>query len=254
MSETVSLRRVVVLGAASAVAEATCRALAEQGAHLALLGRDGERLQSIATDLKVRGAATAFTLAKDLAAADDAAETLAACARAIGPIDAVLLFYGVLGDQDAAERDVREAKRLIDVNFTSAAQWAIAGAAAVEDKPNGVLLAISSVAGDRGRRSNYVYGAAKGALSILMQGIAHRFGAKAGGPRAVSIKLGFVDTPMTAHVQKGGPLWATPAQVAPIIVDAMERGGPMIYAPWFWRWIMLAIRMTPQAIFNKVNL
>jgi len=254
-SPTAPPRRIVVLGAASAIAIAACRLLAGQGAHFALLGRTESRLQAIAADLKVRGAATGYFRALDLTDAADARAILAECERQIGPIDTVLMFYGALGDQAQAESDPATARTLIDVNFTSAALWALAGADLVERAgARGVLLAASSVAGDRGRRSNYIYGAAKGGLAILMQGIAHRFGAKPGGPRAVTLKLGFVDTPMTAHVKKGGPLWAKPETIAPVIAAALERGGPSIYAPWFWRFVMLAIRLTPQAVFNRVNL
>lgn len=247
-------RRLIVLGATSAIAEATCRLLAAEGAAFALVGRGQDRLESIAADLKVRGAGLAACVTQDLAEATDAAAVLARCAEKLGGVDGVLIFYGVLGDQKTAETDLAAAKALLDVNFTSAALWAIAAANHLEAQGAGTLLAVSSVAGDRGRRSNFVYGAAKGGLSVLMQGIAHRFGAKPGGPRAVNLKLGFVDTPMTAHVPKGGPLWATPDMIAPIIAGALDRGGPVVYAPWFWRWIMLAIRMTPQVIFNRVNL
>ena len=248
-------RRVVVLGAASAIAEAACRLLAQSGAHIALIGRDEARLKIIAADLKLRGAEATFTLARDLAATDDPAATLELCAREIGAIDTVLIFYGVLGDQSRAEVELSEARRLLNVNFTSPALWALAAVPHVENAgARGVILTATSVAGDRGRRSNFIYGAAKGGLSVLMQGLAHRFGAKPGGPRAVDLKLGFVDTPMTAHLPKGGPLWATPAGLAPIIVAALERGGPVVYAPWFWRFVMLAIRLTPHAIFKRVNL
>lgn len=248
-------RKVIVLGALSAIAEATCRQLAEEGAALALLGRSAERLEAVADDLRVRGASNVVVEARDLAEAADADAVLDRCAEALGGADAILLFYGLLGDQTRAEVDWPHARAILDVNFVSAAAWMLAGANLIERRPaaGGVLLAISSVGGDRGRRSNYVYGAAKGGLSILMQGIAHRFGAT-GRHRAVTMKLGFVDTPMTAGFEKGGPLWAKPDAVARAIRKAMDRGGPFIYAPFFWRWIMLAIRLTPKAIFNKVNL
>lgn len=133
----------------------------------------------------------------------------------------------------------------------------LAGASALEasNATDRVLVGVSSVAGDRGRRSNYVYGAAKGGYSILLQGLAHKWGEQADAPRAITMKLGFVDTPMTADVEnKGGPLWATPEMIASVIDRAVERGGPTVYGPWFWRWIMLTIRCTPAFIFNKVNL
>lgn len=252
---TVAPRKVIVLGALSAIAEATCRLLAEEGAHIAVLGRNTQRLEAVAQDLRVRGAKTVVVETLDLADASNAPAVLDRCASALGGCDSVLLFYGLLGDQTQAEHDWTHAKAILDVNFTSAAGWMLAGADLIEKRPEagGVLVAISSVGGDRGRRSNYVYGAAKGGLSILTQGIAHRFGAT-GKHRAVAMKLGFVDTPMTAGIEKGGPLWAKPEGVAKTIRQAMDRGGPMIYAPFFWRWIMLAIRLTPQAIFNKVNL
>ncbi|MFN3513125.1 MAG: SDR family NAD(P)-dependent oxidoreductase [Phenylobacterium sp.] len=254
MTDAVSGRRVVVIGALSAIAEATCRRLAAEGAALALLARDETRLEAVAEDLRLRGAAQVIVRAEDLVRSDPEA-ALAACREALGGIDAILLFYGLLGDQGRAEQDLAHARQILDVNFTSAAGWMLAGAQALEARAEagGVLLAVSSVGGDRGRRSNYVYGAAKGGLSILMQGIAHRFGA-AGRHRAVVMKLGFVDTPMTAGFDKGGPLWAQPDQIAAAIRRAMDHGGPIVYAPFFWRWIMLAIRLTPQAIFNRVNL
>jgi NAD(P)-dependent dehydrogenase (short-subunit alcohol dehydrogenase family) len=248
-------RKVIVLGALSAIAEATCRLLAEEGASLALLARNPERLDAVAQDLKLRGAQAVVTEALDLADASDAAAVLTRSSEAIGGADSVLLFYGLLGDQAEAERDWDHARAILDVNFTSAAGWLLAAANLIEARPvaGGVLIAISSVGGDRGRRSNYVYGAAKGGLSILTQGIAHRFGA-AGKHRAVAMKLGFVDTPMTAGFDKGGPLWAKPEGVAKAIRKAMDRSGPIVYAPFFWRFVMLAIRLTPQPIFNKVNL
>jgi short-subunit dehydrogenase len=256
MSSRFSGRRVIVLGALSAIAEAAARSLAAEGAHLALLGRDGAKLEAMAADLRLRGAAQVETRTLDLAAMGSAGATLADCRTALGGCDAIVLFYGALGVQAEAEKDWPAARAILDVNFTSAAEWMLAGAEVLERAggKDSVLLAVSSVAGDRGRRSNFIYGAAKGGLSILMQGIAHRFGAKPGGPRAVVMKLGFVDTPMTAGVAKGGPLWATPQQAAAAIVQAMAKGGPIVYAPFFWRFIMLAIRLTPQSIFNKVNL
>ncbi|MDX2235634.1 MAG: SDR family NAD(P)-dependent oxidoreductase [Hyphomonadaceae bacterium] len=249
------MKKIIVLGALSAIAEATCRPLATQGAHLALFGRNESRLRAVADDVAARGG-RADIFVRDLADAGDADAALADAARVLGGADVVVLFYGVLGEQAKAEADPVHARAIIDVNFTSAALWMLAGARLLEAQPAGAerpaLVAVSSVAGDRGRRSNFVYGAAKGGLSILMQGLAHR--SANAGIRAVAVKLGFVDTPMTAGIKKGGPLWATPAQAGAAIVKAMESGGAIVYAPWFWRWIMLAVRATPEVVFNKVNL
>lgn len=250
-----SPRRAIVLGALSAMAEETCRLLAEDGGSLSLFGRDAARLEEVAQDLRARGAKHVDVRVRDFADATDATAALNAASVAIGGANAVLIFYGILGDQELAESDAAEAERILNINFTSAAHWALAGANLVEQAGSaGVLIGVSSVAGDRGRRSNYVYGAAKGGFSILLQGIAHRFAARSDGPRAVAIKAGFVDTPMTAGLKKGGPLWATPKQIAQDIYKALDRGGPIVYAPGFWRFIMLAIRMTPNFVFKRVNL
>jgi NAD(P)-dependent dehydrogenase (short-subunit alcohol dehydrogenase family) len=113
-------------------------------------------------------------------------------------------------------------------------------------------VVIGSVAGDRGRASNYVYGATKAGLGALVEGIAHRLARS--GARAVLIKPGFVDTPMTAAIANKGVLWAKPEAVARTIVAAAERGPPVVYTPWFWRGIMLIVRNTPSFVFHKTNL
>jgi NAD(P)-dependent dehydrogenase (short-subunit alcohol dehydrogenase family) len=117
----------------------------------------------------------------------------------------------------------------------------------------GLIVGLGSVAGDRGRKSNFVYGAAKGGLALALQGMAHR-SALAGGPRAMVVKLGFVDTPMTSGFKKGGPLWSSPERAAAAIAGAMERPRAIVYAPWFWRWIALIIRCLPQPLFDKADL
>ncbi len=244
--------RVVILGALSAIAEAAARRFAADGAGLVLVGRDEARLKELCQDLMVRGATLALPVVLDLAAEPDPAARLAAWTDQLGGLGAVLIAYGVLTDQAKAQESALETGKAIDVNFTSAAMWAQASAAILEQQGSGALLVIGSVAGDRGRQSNYVYGAAKAGLAALTQGIAHRL-AKVGA-RAVLIKPGFVDTPMTAGLKKGGPLWATPAQVADVIYKAAQRGGPVVYAPWFWRFVMLIIRAVPAFVFHKTKL
>lgn len=248
-----AVKRVIILGAQSAIAEAIARLYAADGALLFLAGRNAQRLSQIAADLKARGAADCKIIALDLAtpgAADKLPDIVAALG---GPVDAVLLFYGVLGDQQQAEADLATARHLLAVNFTSAAEWCLAAAAVLERQNHGCLVAVSSVAGDRGRQSNYVYGAAKSGVTTLVQGIAHRL-AK-GKARAVVVKLGFVDTPMTAHIPKGGPLWAKPANVAARIKALAHKGTqPVVYVPSFWRPIMFVIRNVPTAIFHRTEL
>ncbi len=170
-----------------------------------------------------------------------------------GKIDAILLFYGFLGEQTQAERSIEDLRKIIDVNFSSAAAWCVAAAGLLEKQDHGVLIAASSVAGDRGRKSNYIYGAAKAGLTVLVEGIAHRLARTKA--RAVAVKLGFVDTPMTAHITKGGPLWAKPSDVARRLKQIAEHPDkPIVYVPAFWRPIMFVIRNIPTAIFHRTNL
>lgn len=246
-----NLPHIIILGASSAIAEAAARTWANQGAHLLLAGRGAARLDAVAADLRTRGAVV-DTVAVDLAAVD-VEQAFAEMVRRLGGVDVVLVTYGILGDQKLAESNPAEAQRLLATNFTSATGWCLAAANVLEKQRYGTLVVIGSVAGDRGRASNYVYGAAKAGLGILVQGLAHRLART--GARAVLIKPGFVDTPMTAHIAGKGFLWARPETIGNAIVKAAgSRCGPIIYAPGFWRWIMFLIGMTPSAIFHKTRL
>ncbi len=245
-------KRVVILGALSAVAVAVARRYAAGGASLALAARRSDELEVLAADLRARGAVLVNTFALDLAQTPDPAAGLDQMTTALGGVDVVVLAYGALTDHDRALTDLAYVREQIDVNFTSAALWSLAAAAKLEAQDSGALVVIGSVAGDRGRQSNFVYGAAKAGLATLVQGIAHRLAA--GKARAVIVKPGFIDTPMTAHLPKGGPLWAKPEAIAAVIVKAADGGGPVVYGPWFWRFILLIIRLVPAPIFHKTRL
>ncbi len=250
---TPDMQRIIIVGALSAIAEAAARQWAAEGAHLLLAGRSRERLEAVGADLTVRGARVEIW-SGDLAEIDaDAAFTV--MTRMLGRVDVVLVAYGSLGDQVAALTDPAHAREIFEANFTSAANWCLAATKLLEAQKSGTLIVIGSVAGDRGRASNFVYGAAKGGLAILIQGIAHHLAGT--GARAVLVKPGFVDTPMTAHVARKGLLWAKPDNIAATIVKAARpgsRSGPIVYAPGFWRLIMLVIRSVPSAIFHKTRL
>jgi len=242
--------RVLILGAGSGIAQATARLYAAEGAILGLSGRNIGRLVGIADDLRVRGAIQVETFDVDFTAAT-VPSTLAAMADKLGGLDHVILAYGVLGEQALAERDLTMAQVIIDVNFRSAAAWSLAVAEVLERQGRGSLVVLGSVAGDRGRGSNYIYGAAKAGLAALVEGISHRF--RGTGPRAVIVKPGPTDTAMTAGMTKGGPLWATPEAVAAVVRKAADSGGHVVYAPARWRLIMAIIRLIPSPIFNKMN-
>lgn len=250
-------KKVLVLGGLSAMAVASTRRLAAHGASFVIAGRKEDQLKREAQDLQVRGAPVAEIQVLDLTDVSACDAMIEAAREALGGLDAVLVFYGVLGDQHEAELNPEHAASIIDINYSSTVHWILAAARALQAHggPNAVLLTASSVAGDRGRRSNFVYGSAKAGVSVLMQGLAHKWAAMENAPHAVNLKLGFVDTPMTDGVAKSGPLWAKPDTIGALVEKAvMQPGGPVVYGPWFWRWIMMAIRATPALVFNKVNL
>lgn len=245
--------RVVVLGALSAIAIATARIYAAEGAALMLVARNANRLKDLAADLAARGAVQVEIAAVDLEAeAIHAARHLADWEARLGGIDHVHLVYGYLGTQEKASADPAELSRITVSNFASAVHWCEAAANILRKQGRGSLVAVSSVAGDRGRQSNYAYGAAKGGIALYVQGISHSLAGT--GARAVAVKPGFVDTPMTDGLRKGGPMWASPEQVGRILRRAADRGGPIQYAPGKWRLVMAVIRAVPAFIFHRTKL
>lgn len=255
MAEAIKPRKVCIIGATSAMAEQTARQLASAGDSLVLVARDAQKLAPIASDLAARGSPRVATLILDLANLADPYALLQKASAELDGLDGVLIFHGFLGDQAQAVADIDHLRQVLFLNFNSPIEIAIAASkileASTHEKP--VLLAVGSVAGDRGRASNFAYGAAKGGLGIAFQGIAQSFAHKGTAVRAILIKAGFTDTPMTAGVEKGGLLWSSAQAVATVIVRGMNKGGPIIYAPFFWRWIMLIIRLLPQPIMNRLR-
>ena len=172
--------------------------------------------------------------------------------QALGGIDIVLIAHGTLPDQAACQQSVEQTLAAIHTNALSVISLATLLGNAFEQRGRGVLIAISSVAGERGRQSNYVYGAAKGMVSLFLQGLRNRLSRH--GVQVITIKPGFVDTPMTAAFEKKGLLWAQPDRIAKGIVAAVERGRDEVYLPGFWRWIMLVIRHIPEGLFKRLKL
>jgi NAD(P)-dependent dehydrogenase (short-subunit alcohol dehydrogenase family) len=244
------MSNIAIFGATSAIAGEVARLYAARGDRLFLAGRRGDGLARLAADLTVRGAAAAIPFEVDFADVTRFSPMLDACEAAIGRPDVVLLAYGSLPDQRENERDPERAARELHINFVSPA--VLLDAAALRLAPGGRIAAITSVAGDRGRQSNYLYGAAKGGLSRYLQGLRHRLASD--GIKVVDVRPGFVDTPMTAHIDKGGPLWAAPEKVAADIVRALERGRSTVYTPWFWGPIMRIVRTVPERLFHRTKL
>lgn len=245
------LVKVVILGALSGMATEIARIYAARGADFGLLGASSERLADLSADLRVRGAGKIKTLAADLSAPASHEAIMGEFADEMAGIDVLILAYGVLGDQARACQDLRHASEILTTNFTSAALWLLA--AAKRMNRSGAIAVFSSVAGDRGRQSNYVYGSAKAGLAVFAQGMAHELAAT--GPRIIVVKPGFVVTPMTEGMKRTGVLWTGAARAARIVVDAIDRRrGPLVYVPGFWRWIMLIIRLVPAPLFHRTRL
>ncbi len=244
-------QRILIIGAASAIAEAAARQWAGRGAALFLVARNAAKLETIAADLRVRGAASVAVQAMDATDTAAHAAMLDAAVAALGGIDAALIAHGTLPDQKACEASVELTLQEIDNNGLSVIALATRLANLMEAQGSGSLAVISSVAGDRGRQSNYVYGAAKGMVTRFLQGLRNRLAKK--GVQVLTIKPGFVDTPMTAAFKKGA-LWAQPEDVARGILAAIDKGRDEVYLPGFWRLIMLVIRHIPERIFKKLSL
>lgn len=243
--------RVLMVGATSCMAQAVARRYASRGARLTLLGRRLDALEAAAADLRVRGAAEVTVGAFD-------AETPEAHAAAIGQawdrwngLDVAIVAHGILPDQERAEQDSAYALQTFGVNACSV--LAVLGELGnrFEAQRHGVIGAFASPAAERGRASNYIYGAAKAAVLVYCSGLRHRLFRS--GVRVVTILPGFVDTPMTAGFRKG-PLWARPERVAVDIERALDRANGEVHTPWFWAGIMLLVRSLPRALFLRTRL
>jgi hypothetical protein len=242
---------VLVVGATSAIAEGTARLWASRGDRLYLTARRETLLAASADDLRLRGAATVTFERFDVADRVAHAAMLDRAEAAIGPIDCVLVAHGTLPDQAACLADPELATREIEVNGLATAALVLRAVSRFEARGSGTVAVITSVAGVRGRASNFVYGSAKALVSTLLAGLRHRL--HGSGVRVIDIRPGFVDTPMTAAFPKGA-LWASPGRVARDIVAAVDRGEGVVYTPWFWRWIMLVIRHLPEAVLHRTKL
>jgi len=245
------MQKILIIGATSAIAEATARRWAARGEALFLVGRNAARLAAIAADLRVRGAAQVATLAMDATDYAAHAPMLDAAMVALGGLDVALIAHGTLPDQKACENSVELTLQEIDTNALSVVALATRFGEKFAAQGYGALAVISSVAGDRGRQSNYVYGAAKGMVSLFLQGLRNRLAKQ--GVQVLTIKPGFVDTPMTASFKKGA-LWAQPDDIARGIVQGIDKGRDELYLPGFWWLIMTVIRHIPERIFKRLSL
>lgn len=245
-------KRYLVLGATSGIAEATCRIWAAQGANLFLVGRSAEKVEAVAADLRVRGAAYVDTAVLNLDDLQHHPDLLAHAITSLGGLDVAYLAMGVLGDQPTAEQDAAQAERILHTNLTAPVSLLTWLANFCVKQGHGTLAVLSSVAGDRGRKSNYVYGASKAGLTAFVDGLRNRVDRE--GVAVLTIKPGPVKTSMTAGM-KGNEKFADPAKVAKTIADRVAKGtGGILYVPGIWWPIMTVIKLIPDAVFKKLNL
>ena len=245
------MKKVLIIGATSAIAEHCARIWAAKGDALHLVARNEQRVQTIAADLKVRGASEVTTYCTDLNDMEKHDELLDKADGSLGSLDIVLVAHGTLSNQKACELSVEETLAEIHTNALSTVSLLTLIANRFEAKRNGTICVISSVAGDRGRASNYVYGSAKAMVTAFTSGLRQRL--HKSNVTVVTIKPGFVDTPMTSDFKKG-LLWANPNAVAKSILKAIDSQKTEVYVPGFWWAIMMSIRMIPNEIFRKVLL
>jgi len=248
-------KRILVLGATSGIAEACCRIWAERGDSLFLVGRDGEKLAAVVADTRTRGASYVDSSVANL---DDTAahpELLAHAINSLAGLDIAFLPLGVLGDQTQAERNFSHASEILQTNFVSPVSLLTWLGNYCAQRHSGTLAVVSSVAGERGRKSNYVYGSSKAGLTAFLGGLRNRIDRE--GVRVLTIKPGPVKTSMTEGM-KGSHKFADVDAVAASIVKATDAGlgkGPdVLYVPGIWRIIMAVIRAIPERVFKKLNL
>jgi short-subunit dehydrogenase len=243
------MKCVLILGASSDIAKAAARQYARKGATLFLAGRNEETLQGFAKDLSIRHNVISKFVRFD---ADDI-NSHASFYKSISPApDVVVCAFGYLGDQEVAQKNWDESNRIIMANYTGAVSILNIVANDMEARKVGAIIGVSSVAGDRGRQSNYIYGSAKAGFTAYLSGLRNRLFKS--GVHVVTVKPGFVDTKMTNGLKLPAPLTAKPDQVAAKMISAVDKKSNEIYVLWMWRWVMMIIKSIPEGIFKKLKL
>lgn len=242
----------LVLGGNSLIAKHVAEKFAQNRQDVFFAGRNEEELKKLSSDFKIRYNINAFWDYFDAVDYQKHKTFFDNVLNKMPDLENALIAFGYLGDQEKAENDFDEAKRILEVNLVGVVSVANILVDYLKKRGKGSIIAISSVAGDRGRQSNYVYGAAKGGLSIYLQGLRNRLSNT--GVKVITVKAGFVDTPMTYGMDLPKILLSNPDKIASDIYSAFQRDKNIIYTPWFWRPIMLIIKLIPEKIFKKLKL
>jgi short-subunit dehydrogenase len=244
-------RRILVLGATSGIAEACIRLWANRGDALYLVARNEDKLAVVAADARTRGASHIGSAVANLDDTNAHAEVLAHAINSLGGLDVAFLALGVLGDQGDAEKNFATAGQILHTNFVAPVSLLTWLANYAAQRHAGTLAVLSSVAGERGRKSNYVYGSSKAGLTAFVDGLRNRIDRD--GVKVMTIKPGPVKTAMTEGM-KGSAKFADVEAVAASLVKAIDRGDDVVYVPGIWRVIMAVIRAIPERVFKKMNL
>jgi decaprenylphospho-beta-D-erythro-pentofuranosid-2-ulose 2-reductase len=240
---------IAILGATSAIAHACARRWAAPGVRFCLVGRDAGRTQAVADDLIARSGASAAVIAHDFAGTASVAALMTAVEAAAGPLDRILIAQGVLPAQAGVEADPDAVAALYTINVGSVVAAMLAAAASMRERKRGEIIVLGSVAGDRGRPSNYLYGSTKAALAAACEGL--RLSLAGTSVRLLLVKPGLVRSPMTAALPDS-PLFAEPEAIAAAIDGGLRNRRDTIYAPWFWRPIMFIVRHAPARIVRRL--
>jgi short-subunit dehydrogenase len=244
--------KAVVLGGTKGMGRALARLMAERGDALFLLGRDRDDLARSAADLKLRGVPGEVGVARcDLLDPTTFAPALDAAIAALGGLDVVVVTAGLFASQEALEQDADLRARLLTANFTNTIQFCELARPRLLAAGGAMRLCVfSSVAGDRARKPVLLYGASKAGLSYYLTGLDHKFASQ--GLKTILVKPGFVKTGMVAGLTPP-PFAGEPEAVARVVLRAIDRGVPVVYAPGIWRWIMLGIRLLPRAVMRRIG-
>lgn len=245
------MKNILIIGATSEIAKACARIWAKDKSSFYLVGRNPEALSQIKSDLEILGAQSVYTQAIDLNELQAHQDVINAAWESLSKIDIAITAHGVLGTQNKAETDFSEMANIIQSNYVSHVSILTAVAEKFKKQKSGTIAVISSVAGDRGKQSNYLYGSAHAGKIAFTDGLRNRLFPH--GVHVVTLKLGFIDTPMTAEFKKG-PLWISSQSAAKKIVRAIKTQKNSAYIPGIWSCIMFVIKNIPETIFKRLKL